>query len=420
MRGGRGRVGPRNTRTPRVQRPRLAPVPRTRMTRPQPGSTTAVFRGARAQRPPRTLASFAPSMPQMSAPRATETVITHREFLRDITGSTTFALNHLPINPGIPGTFPWLAAIARNFEQYHFERLVFTYRSTSATAVSSTNTALGVVVLATQYDMSDSLFTNKQSMEAYEGAVSTNPSLSVTHVVDVAPRHSTLSRLFVRDEANIGDTRFYDLGSFSVATAGMQAAATIGELWVDYTVRLYKPKLAALSSTPVFHVAEFPQAAASSAYPLGLSGGTVRANSGFFWDPSTLRASFALAGNYLFTITQVGTYGNAAATTLVGVGAGIVNHSIFRWNAVAGINATNAATTSVSVHMFTVTDTSSAAVGINQQAGYSGGNTDIMGVYVGINIAAAAAMTGAEEKETAVLVPRDGPSSAQRGERWFR
>jgi hypothetical protein len=384
----------------------------------------------------------------MSQPKATETVITHREYLRDVGASAAFYQEHLPLNPGSSSTFPWLASIARNFEQYHFDRLVFHYKSTSATAVASTNTALGTVILATQYDMQDNVFNNKQSMEAYEGAVATNPSISVSHRVDTAARHSTLTRLFVRDDAVAGDARFYDVGSFTVGVAGMQAAAIIGELWAEYTVRLYKPKFPQLGSSPHIHVAELPVAGANATYPFGNLGGQIKSNVGCFWDTSTLRASFSRAGDYVAVLTQVGSALFSTPTNLVVIGAGIAVKPAFRWGATSAVAVSNSSTISSATLCFTVTDISTAFVGLNQQAGYTSGNTDLVITHMGTaftepeddvearvaalleevrsrrpqlrSAAAAAASAAATEEKDGYLVARPGaiPGPDQTG--WFR
>lgn len=172
-------------------------------------------------------------------------VLNHREFLQDVTGSTAFTLSNFSINPGQSSTFPFLSLIAANFEQYEFLGLVYEFKTTSATAVSSTNTALGVVVMSTNYDVQDPNFSSKQQMEAYQYTTSSVPSCSMIHPVECNPRMNTLSNMYIRTGSvpSGADQRFYDLGNFQIATVGMQAAATIGELWVSYSVRLLRPKI---------------------------------------------------------------------------------------------------------------------------------------------------------------------------------
>lgn len=61
-----------------------------------------------------------------------------------VTGAAgTFNYSTWQLNPGQKSLFPWLAGIASNFESYKFHGLVFEYKSMSADALNSTNTALG-------------------------------------------------------------------------------------------------------------------------------------------------------------------------------------------------------------------------------------------------------------------------------------
>jgi hypothetical protein len=91
------------------------------------------------------------------------TIITNREYIGDVISANpnTFSYTTYPLNPGQNATFPWLASIASNFESYRFRGLVFEYKSMSADALNSVNTALGSVVLSVQYDAANGPFTYK-------------------------------------------------------------------------------------------------------------------------------------------------------------------------------------------------------------------------------------------------------------------
>ncbi len=241
------------------------------------------------------------------------TVLSHREFLQDITGSTGFVNTSFPLNAGLNATFPWLAAVAINYEQYEFLGLVFEYRPTSATSVGSTNTAQGTVVMATDYDSYDTLFTSKQQMEAYEFCTSCAPYSAMYHPIECKPSLNNLSKFYVRSGLvpTGADTHFYDIGNFQLATVGMQAAANIGELWVTYHVRLLKPKLPTPLGAGLIgaHIVEFPATTCSATNPLGSGGGALRSGSnlGVVTTPTT------------FTLPQVGQYLIAAGWVTTGV-----------------------------------------------------------------------------------------------------
>jgi hypothetical protein len=195
------------------------------------------------------------SVPSFRAESNGSAIITHREFVADISGSTSFSDVVRSINPGLSTTFPWLSSIASNYEQYEFLGLIFEFKSTSADALNSTNTALGTVIMATQYDSLDAPFLNKQQMEAYQFVTSSAPSQSMIHPVECDPRQNALTNMYIRTgPAPTGaDLRFYDLGNMEIATVGMQATAVIGELWVSYCVKLLKPKLSVNASIPAHY-----------------------------------------------------------------------------------------------------------------------------------------------------------------------
>jgi hypothetical protein len=172
--------------------------------------------------------------------------VSHREYIQDLVSSTSaLAVTEISLNPGLSATFPWLSNIAQNFDRYKWHSLRFYYRSLSATALNSTNTALGFVILTTQFDTYDPAFTAKQQMEIVAGAVSASPDQCMVHEVDVR-RVTSLPQLFVRSGGvpTGADSRLYDVGVTSVGVGGSQAVANIGELWVEYEVEFYQPRLA--------------------------------------------------------------------------------------------------------------------------------------------------------------------------------
>jgi len=179
--------------------------------------------------------------------QGSDLIITHEEFITDVTSTTLFHKNSYLLNPGNAELFPFLSKIAVNYEEYEFLGLVFTYKSTSATAVGSTNTGLGTVVMATDYDAYDDNFVDKRTMEAAEYSNSAAPCTDLLHPVECDSRRNVLRRLYVSPSTHVsqleGDARMYTPGITSIATVGMQSASTVGELWVSYNVRLSRPML---------------------------------------------------------------------------------------------------------------------------------------------------------------------------------
>jgi len=177
--------------------------------------------------------------------------VRHREFLGPINGTTSFLSTSYPLNPGMSTTFPWLSQLAANYEQYKMHGCVFQFVTTSATAVSSTNTALGQVVMATDYDALDNPYASSRAMLASLYSNYGVPCRDLVHTIECASRKSFSEVLYVRNTAppTGADLRLYDVGNFQLATEGMQAGVTqIGGLWVSYDVTFMKPQLQDSSS----------------------------------------------------------------------------------------------------------------------------------------------------------------------------
>lgn len=196
------------------------------------------------------IASFA-----SAADEAGAITITHKEFLTDIYGNDAapsggtlpFVNQTFPLNPGLEVTFPWLSQIAQNYEEYEFRQLMFTYHSIVA-EVSSTNGQVGTTIMCTNYNPSAEPFVDKNTMMTYAHAASAKTTDDMVHGVECDP--SKLSGdpgKYVRAKPVVigEDLKTYDWGTFQLAIANSPSTfsnASIGELWVAYTVVLRKPK----------------------------------------------------------------------------------------------------------------------------------------------------------------------------------
>lgn len=208
-------------------------------------------------------------------PTINGTTISHREYVMDLCTSSTpgaFKSNQFNINPALGSTFEWLAQIAANYEEYVLEGCLFVFRSMSADALNSTNTALGSVIMATQYNTYQPIFANKAEMENHAYSMSCKPSEDCVHPIECDPHQSSITTLFTRAGTvpTGADQRLYDIGRFEIATVGFQAAdVNIGELHVTYQVSLMKPRLftALGRALPFYHATNF--GTWTNAVPLG-------------------------------------------------------------------------------------------------------------------------------------------------------
>lgn len=238
------------------------------------------------------------NLPVMTNPvSSTGNTIRFQEYLGDIItgGINEFNIDSYLINSANSKTFPWLSQIAANYEQYELEGMVFAFKSTSADALNSTNTALGSVMLATQYDVNDPVFQGKSAMLNYEYSTNCKPSDSVMHLIECDPRQTSVNLLYTlasgQSMPNNADSRLYHLGRFSIATTGFQAAnVNIGQLHVTYQVRLLKPKLFdTLGNNIRSAVWQLPiNSGVASATPFGNTAQTLQNSLGAGLDPTTV------------------------------------------------------------------------------------------------------------------------------------
>lgn len=281
-------------------------------------------------------------------------VISHREYLQDVSASTGFVLSSFALNPGLSTSFPWLAQVARAFQQYRFHGLVFEFLSTSADALNNVNTSLGTVVLSTNYNATRPVFLSKQEMDSYEFTVATRPANSIIHPIECAPLEAPTNLWYIRS-GNIPssqDLRFYDLGLFQLATTGMQSAASIiGELWVSYEVELFKPGLPASPQSGASSSAQLSTTGQNSANPFGSAVTTLSGTLSYVsvtgavitFGPQITDGTYIIEFLPNFTAGSVLTLTTPTLSNCTNAGSGWSNPAL--WAPTTGSTAANAALT---------------------------------------------------------------------------
>lgn len=179
-------------------------------------------------------------------------IISKREYVGRVVSSPTpgtFLLQKFTINPGLPATFPWLSQIAASFESYKPRGIIFEYKSTSGESVGSTNTALGAVVMAAQYNSFAPDPTSRYQQEAFPNAVSVAPFQDALCGVECKPGLRNSNSLFVRNPSTVtpvglASDALFDLADFFISSDGCQGSSVaLGELWVTYSIELFNPVL---------------------------------------------------------------------------------------------------------------------------------------------------------------------------------
>jgi len=321
--------------------------------------------------------------------------VSHREFIADISGTTTFTNTVFPIDPMQGQTFPWMSQVASNFEEYEFNGLVFEYKATSGTAVSSTNTALGTVILGTQYDVELDAFPDKLNMENYEFSTSAVPYCNQMHPVECKPSLGVFGHRYCAPGDGIpsgADPRLYQIGNFQIATTGMQSGVTtIGELWVTYDISFYKPRLpdTTMYSTGVVHLISRPAATSASANIGGTTGFQYTTDSMMHAHThgySNNGIWFRNAGAYLVVVTA---RGGASGGIAASYGANVAVTRNIMYGSSAGSSTSVSSNTAIAI--FVVQVTGSQSYGVNTSSsqamtftcsGLSGGDCDVFSVGI--------------------------------------
>lgn len=254
--------------------------------------------------------------------------VRHREYLGDIAGSVLYSCISYGVNPGLPGTFPWLATIASQFESYSMQSLRFEFETMKSTATN------GSLLMVIDYDASDGVPSSKQIFMNFNHSVRSPVWSECVFDSDFKEMHKVGPSRYNRAgalAANL-DIKTYDLGNFLLAVQGCADTSTLGELYVSYDVILQSPimNVANPGAVAFYSLSIVSAGAVTLVNPFGATPTVVGALS------STVTANtvtFNISGQYLFTGHAIGTVIASVPTLtvngLTAVQSAVVNHTDF-------------------------------------------------------------------------------------------
>lgn len=264
--------------------------------------------------------------------------VCHKEFVAIVAGTAGETYTRYPINPGLVDTFPWLSAVALNFDEYEILGLVFEYRPTSGMSVNSTNPNLGYIVMSTQYNPLDTPFASRIEMESYEYSTSGRPCDALMHPVECDPKQRPLQIQYVRHAAApAGSEQMYDLGAFTLLCGGLPGNNPVGELWVTYHARFRKPRLGPTGTFAHFIGGWHPATGVNSCTAASPLGDTVdwriedEKITGFITRLSATKMSLQQAGYYRITAmwqTALGAAPTVLPTITYGTGYTVLDNTV--------------------------------------------------------------------------------------------
>lgn len=255
-------------------------------------------------------------------------IIKHREYVLDVVSAptvNTFQNLPLSINPALQAMYPCGSNIMANFEEYKIINQKYIYKPISGNALTSANTALGYVILVTNYNPASSAFTNKSDAENYNGANSGVPSEKFVHYLKSQnDNNKGFPRLYTRSSGIPNNTsiQLYDLGVLNIITGGCQGTSVVlGELHIEYEIELYNMKIARTLGNSIFKNLSFHAYATSGA--TGITPGSNYFGNYIVSDTSNLNAIITSNtritlpkyqyGNYMISYNLISSISNAVS-----------------------------------------------------------------------------------------------------------
>jgi len=251
----------------------------------------------------------------------TDVRIRHSEYVGEVSGSVNFNLSASVIQPGLSGLFPWLAKVAALYESYQFNYLAFSFKTEKSTATN------GAVMMAVDFDVSDSPPPSKQQLMAYHNAQRTQPWCDMTYVCNINDVNKLKPR-YVRTGLVAGtDYKIYDVGNLFVATQGCADTSILGELYVHYDIVFRTPQLDNAGYAAQGSNRSIASGAVTGTLLLGTSPTLNVAGSGMpiLYNTTTGAISFPDVGSYLITYTCFTTAAASGTITPVMSGGSLVS-----------------------------------------------------------------------------------------------
>lgn len=177
---------------------------------------------------------------------ASSIVIEREEFVGAIVSSSTAkgaTITKYRFNPGNYVVAPWGSAIALGYESWEPLQAFVLYKPTSGDALNSTDSSLGKVVLAAQYNTYARDWDSVIELENANDSVIAKPSQAMALGLECARNLRGAKTLYVSaTDPNNSGKAFYDLCDFYAASVGCQGTSVrLGDLFVRYKIRLFNP-----------------------------------------------------------------------------------------------------------------------------------------------------------------------------------
>lgn len=193
-------------------------------------------------------------VPGMHDNSAGQITVRHHEYIGTLAMTEDFTLTTFDIDVTNPNTFPWLSVIARNFQQYQINGLIFMVKSLSSDVAIAPTQGMGTISGSVRYDVESLPPTTSVEILGSVFSSSAKPSVNQAFPVECARAQTQTSILKVLQPGTTpNDLQFYKLGFLDIATEG--AANSYPEacqVYCVYDITFMKPRVDTLSGGPMF------------------------------------------------------------------------------------------------------------------------------------------------------------------------
>jgi hypothetical protein len=190
----------------------------------------------------------AASGPKRALSVANSIIIEREEFIIPVVTDSTVGgkktkIQKFRVNPGNYITFPWGSQVALGYESYEPLGIQFIFDSTSGELVSGTDTSLGKVCMAAQYNSYARDWDTFIELENANDSVCCATSESAILGIENKPSLRGAKTLYVSQSDPVSAGKgFYDICDVYVATTGLQGVSVrVGDLKIRYRIKLFNP-----------------------------------------------------------------------------------------------------------------------------------------------------------------------------------
>lgn len=183
-------------------------------------------------------------VPNMISSDHREFTIRRRVCIGSVQSSAAFQIQKFILNPGLIASFPWVSALAVNFQEWELSGMICEFVPT--VSPNSGGNANGTVAMCCQYNVLNPDPANLLDVQNTEQSVSGRPIDMLMEPVECDHAFKPVNCLQIRPAGGAlpsgATAQMYDHANLYVVNQGQQdSSIQIGQIWVSYDLTLMMP-----------------------------------------------------------------------------------------------------------------------------------------------------------------------------------